>query len=129
MQKLIELIQDHAGADADDAAFLVEIQNLPVVPSEIHDQPFANRAAAQARARAARNHRHARHQRRLDDVRRLLHRFGKRHRLRHDLVGRGVRGKKLKREIVKRDLAVRGVQRCHLLGGKHRQQLNGATGN
>ena len=76
MQKIIELVQHHAGADAHDAALGVKIQNLPVVPREIHDQPLADRAAAQAGARAARNDRHARHQRRLNDVRRLLHVLG-----------------------------------------------------
>ena len=70
MEEMIELVQHHPGADAHDAPLGVKIQNLAVMPRKIHDQAFANRAAAQAGARAARNHRHARHQRRLDDVRR-----------------------------------------------------------
>jgi len=125
---MVELIQHHAGADTDDAAFLIEFQNLSVVAREIHDEAFADGPAAQAGAGSARNHRHTRDQRRLNDVCRLLHRFGKRHRRRHDLVGRGVRGVKLERQIVERDLAVRGVERRHLLGGKHGHKLSSPSG-
>ena len=45
MEKVVQLIQHDAGADANSVALLVKIGNLTVMPREIDHQPVANRAA------------------------------------------------------------------------------------
>ena len=72
-----------------------------------------------ARSRAARNDRHARLRRRLDDGAGLVRVAGKRHGQRLDLVNRRVRGVELARQIVESDFANRRVQRGQLLIGCH----------
>ena len=115
MQKIVQLIQHHARADADGAAFQVQVVDVPVVAREINDQAVADGSARKARARAARNDRHARLRRRLDDGAGLVRAAGKRHGQRLDLVNRRVRGVELARQIVKGDFANRRLQRGQLL--------------
>ena len=66
-EEIVQLVQHDAGADADGAAFRVEIADVPVVSREINDEAVADGSAGQARARAARDDRDTRLRRRLDD--------------------------------------------------------------
>ena len=114
LEKSVELVQHHAGGDADDAPLRIEFQDLPVVPREIHDEAVAQRAAAQARARAAWRHREGGAECGLDGGAGLLGRLGKSHGGGHDLIGGGIRGIKLAREIIERDFTFHRVQCRHL---------------
>ncbi len=124
MQKAVQLVQHHARPHADGLAFLVERVDVPVVPREIDHQPVADGAAGKPRARAARNHRDAGLRRRLDDGAGLRRILGKRHRQRHDLIRRSIRGVKLACQVVHGHLAVRGLECGQLLGGHHLDVTN-----
>ena len=103
-RKSIELIQNHACADAHGAIFHIEFPDLPVMPRKINDQPVADRAAAQAGSGAARDDTDTpAAQRGLNDGAAFLGCFRKGDRRRHDLIRRSVRRVKLARAVVKRD--------------------------
>ena len=115
-EESVELVQDHARANAHGAAFEVQSADLAVVAGEINDHARADRAAGQARARAARDDGEARFRRGADDGSRLggVAREGDGQRL--DLIKRSVGGVKLARQVVERDLAIRGRERGTLTG-------------
>ena len=118
-EKVVELVQDHAGADANGAAFKVQRGDLAVVPREINHHARADRAAGQSRARPARDDLQPRVRRGADDGGGLrnIAREGDSDRL--DLVERGVGRVKLPCEIVEGDITISGGKSGDLLGRSH----------
>ena len=118
-EESVELIQHDARADADGAFFQVQIGNAAVVAGEIYDETLAERATDEAGARAARNDRHRGIGGRADDGGGLIGGARKGDRRRFDLINRGVGGVKLARQVVKRDVAIRGGEGRLLLVRNH----------
>ena len=102
-EKIVQLVQHHARAHADGLAFHVQIIYEPVVAREIHHQPVADGAPRKTGPRAARDDRHTRLRRCLDDGAGLARVGGKRHGQRFDLVNGRVGGVELTRQVVKSD--------------------------
>ena len=119
MQKLIQLVKDHARPHPDGAGISVKILNAPVVARKIHDKTLADRSAGKPRAGPARDYRDARMRRCGNDGAGLPWAAGERHCQRHDLIWRGVRGVQLAGEIIKGNIAVGGAQGGQLLCGHH----------
>src|SRR5581483_3580299 len=119
-EKLVELIEHHAGADAHGALLEIEFGDRLVMPAEIDDEPFADRAADEPGAGAAGNDRDAAFTGRLDDGTDLLRVTRERNGRRFDLVMRSVGGVKLPRDIVESYFAIRRRERRNLLRRSHR---------
>jgi len=127
-KKMVQLIEDYAGADAHGALCQVEIGNIMVVTCEVDDQAFADCAANQTCAGTAGDDWEARLGGGDDGCTGLLAATGKGYGDRLDLVNRGVSGVKLPGQIVERDGTVRVRQDGLLLGRSHVANLGYGRG-
>jgi hypothetical protein len=110
LEKIVKLVEHHAGADADASFIDVKIVDLTVVAREIDDQAFTDRVSDQARAGAARCDRNIFVGRSFDDRAGFFGRSWKGYAQGFDLINRRVGGVELAGEIVQAHVATRSAE-------------------
>ena len=95
LEKIVELIEDNPGADANTSLVEIEIVDLAIVPREIDDQSFANRIPNEAGAGPPRRDGNVRIGGVFDDGSRFPSCAWKRNAPGLDLINRGIGGVKL----------------------------------
>ena len=119
LEEVVELVEDHAGADAHGAAFEVERGDLAVMAGEINDHTRADRAAGQTGAGAARDNVEAGLRRGADDGSGLGGAAREGDGAGFDLIKGSIGGVKLAGEVVEGDITIGGGKGGDLLGRSH----------
>jgi len=113
---MVQVIQNHTGADPHGLAIKIQVRDLPIITREIDDHAVTNRPTHQTGSSATRDHGHSGLSGRLDDGAGLASASRKCHRDGFDLIDGCVSRVELAGEVIERDVAM-GTRECRLLLG------------